>query len=112
MPGHHFGENLPERAKRFGGERGSRIDSGIAGGLKQAILRAQRQEQAFGQLQHHLAAGIGAAGFQEGKMAGRDVARERKVELAEPPRGAETAQLPRKACGIGQGCWGAVRHPR
>ena len=63
-------------------ERPLAVHRRVAGGQQQLVALAQRHLELLGQVQHHLAAGLGAAGLDEAHVPGRDAGVERQVELA------------------------------
>ena len=62
------------------------------GGGQQDVALAQRHLELLGQVQHHLATGLRAAGFQKAQMPRGDVALQCQVELADVPPLAPFAQ--------------------
>jgi len=61
---------------------------------QKAIVRKLVSLEALGQVQHHLATRLGAAGFQEAEMPCGDVGFTGEIQLAEPAALAPGAQMP------------------
>ena len=95
------------RAEASGGivQRALPVHRRIAGRHQQRIALAQRHFEPLGEPQHHLAAGLRAAGFDVAQVAGRDLGLVRQVELAQPAVLAPVAQM--GAEGVGRR-WGGV----
>ena len=76
-----------------------------AGRDEQRIALAQRHVEPLGEMQHHLAAGLRAARFDEAQVARGDVRVERERHLAQspalPPRAQQRADARRAAGGRG-----------
>ena len=64
-----------------------------SGGDEKHIPVAQRHFELLGEMQEHLAARLGAAGFEETQVTGRDVCLAGEVELAHAPAQAPVAQV-------------------
>jgi hypothetical protein len=75
-----------------------REDGGEAGGGQQGVAVAQWHLQLFGEVQHHVPAGLGAAGFKEAEMARGDFAHAGEVELADTAPLAPLAQQRSELC--------------
>ena len=94
--GQHVIERLAYLAEFWRGEVGLSPDWGKTGGYQQRIVLAQRDVEGGRQPLHHLAAGRGAAQFQEAQMALRDFRSTREIELRQALVPAPPAQAGRK----------------
>ncbi len=78
----HEIDRLARRLQRRIAERALREHRREAGRHQQHVALAQRHVEAFGQMQHHLARRLRAAGLQEAQMLGGNLRFEREIELA------------------------------
>ena len=83
-------------------QRAGLVHGGKACSHQQRIALTQRHRQAFGQAQHHLAAGLCAPGFHIAQVPGRNIGFERQALLAQPAVLAPVAQVLAK---WGTGTW-------
>ena len=77
----HVVERSADRGKCLRIEPGLLPCRRITGGQHQLIRLTQRNVQCGGQAQHHLAAGLGPAEFEEADMALRAIGRHRQLQL-------------------------------
>ena len=89
----HAFDRLRRRAHLGVGQRVLAVQRRVAGGGEQPVALAQRHLQPVGQAQHHLAAGLRTAGFQETQVAGRDLRMPGQIQLAQAAPLAPFAQL-------------------
>ena len=73
-------------------ERRLGIGGRVAGGQQQLVALPQRHVEMLGELDHHVAARLGAAGLDEAEMARGDLGLQRQLHLAETPLVAPAAQ--------------------
>ena len=75
------------------------VQRGETGGAEQAIALAQGNLQLLGEMQQHLAAGLGASGFDEAQVAGGYLCLAGEVELAQAAPLAPLAPLAQQGAG-------------
>ena len=88
----HLIDRLARCAQCGIAERAFREHRRVARGLQQDIPVTQRHLELLGQVQHHLAARLRAAGFQKAEMSRGDFRFERQLELTHAATLAPFAQ--------------------
>ena len=96
------GEGLADRGHRGGGEVGFAIEGGVASGEEEGVALARGDIEDLGEGDDHLAARLGAPGFDEADVARGDVGLQGEVELAHPASGTPVAEE-RADLGFGDG---------
>jgi hypothetical protein len=104
VPGQHQLDRAPRRLECGVVQRPFGVERGEPGGGQERVAVAQRDLQPLGEAEQHLAAGLGAPGFEEADVAGGDVRLHREVELTQapplPPAAQQLTDLPGRVRGI------------